>query len=71
MPKTFNVGDKVVIGNTQIVGEVIGKTEYAAHTGYQPNHCVRFDHPETGLPTDEWYVAHQLSAPSAAPDDGL
>ncbi len=55
MPKTFNIGDKVVIGNTKIVGEVIGKTEYAAHTGYQTNYFVRYLHPQTFLPVEDWF----------------
>ena len=58
----FKLKDKVAIGDSPVVGEVIGKTEYADHTGYPDNYFVRFNHPQTGLPANEWYSAGQLRA---------
>lgn len=62
MDKTLELDQQVIIGGDGgVQGTVVGVTHYAAVTGHQPNYCVRFRHPQTGLPCDEWYTRELLT----------
>lgn len=58
----FELDQVVQIGSQRINGTVVGITKYSAVTGYSTNYMVRYLHPQTYLPVEEWYTASLLTA---------
>lgn len=49
------LNDEVEIGPSAVKGKIIGITHYAEDTGYQTNYFVRYLHPQTFLPVEDWF----------------
>lgn len=54
------INDTVEVGDTPIIGTIVGKTEYAASVGFPTNYLVRSVDRSTGLPRDDWFGSEQL-----------
>lgn len=59
MPKhKYALGDIVQVGATE--GTVIGRGEYAGHVAAELTYYLDFVHPQTGLPTRDWFAESQV-----------
>lgn len=58
----FEINEVATVGEAPAM--ILGRSEYADHVSTEKSYYVQFVHPQTKMPTREWFVESQLGRPA-------